>query len=76
MQRIVAPELLDSMASDDPEAIRSRADLKFINRMMAGETWIIKELKKSTENIYVGASTKLQNNTKHCRASKIGSEGY
>jgi SAM-dependent methyltransferase len=46
MQRIVAPEILDSLASDDPEAVRSRADLKFINWMMAGEAWIIRELQK------------------------------
>lgn len=46
IQRIVEPEILDSLPPDDPEAKRSRADLKFINKMMGGESWIIRELKK------------------------------
>lgn len=46
MQRIVEPEILDTLAPDDPEAKRSRADLRFINKMMGGEAWILRELKK------------------------------
>lgn len=46
IQRIVEPEILDSLSPDDPEAKRSRADLRFINRMMGGEAWVIRELKK------------------------------
>ncbi|MFT5881748.1 MAG: hypothetical protein ACI9FG_000235 [Crocinitomicaceae bacterium] len=46
IQRIVEPEILDSLSPDDPEARRSRADLRFINKMMGGESWIIRELKK------------------------------
>ena len=34
MQRVVEPELLDTLAPDDPRAIRSRADLRRINRLM------------------------------------------
>lgn len=34
-QRVVAPEWLDTLATDDPRAIRSRGDLRRINRMMA-----------------------------------------
>jgi hypothetical protein len=34
MQRMVEPELLDTLAPDDPRAIRSRADLRRINRLM------------------------------------------
>ncbi len=34
-QRVVAPEWLDTLAPDDPRAIRSRRDLRRINRMMA-----------------------------------------
>ena len=46
MRRIVEPEILDTLSPADPEAKRSRADLRFINRMMGGEAWIIRELKK------------------------------
>lgn len=34
MQRIVQPEILDSMPPDAPEAVRSRADLRRLNRIM------------------------------------------
>src|SRR5688572_12134903 len=34
MQRLVEPELLDSLPADHPEAIRSRRDLRIINRWM------------------------------------------
>ncbi|MEO1857321.1 MAG: hypothetical protein ABGY95_08180 [Rubritalea sp.] len=46
MMRIVEPEILDSLSPEDPEAKRSRADLRFINTMMGGEAWILRELKK------------------------------
>ena len=46
MQRIVEPEILDTLSPDDPEAKRSRADLRFINKMMGGEAWVLRELKK------------------------------
>lgn len=45
MKRIVEPEILDTLSPDDPEAKRSRADLRFINTMMGGEAWILRELK-------------------------------
>jgi hypothetical protein len=38
MRRVVEPELLDTLAPDDPRAIRSRADLRRINRLMATQT--------------------------------------
>lgn len=34
MNRIVRPELLDELPSDDPRAIRSRRDLRRLNRLM------------------------------------------
>ena len=37
--RIVVPELLDSLPPDDPEAVRSRADLRLINRLMGNTRW-------------------------------------
>jgi len=32
MNRIVAPEVLDGLASDDPAALRSRRDLRRVHR--------------------------------------------
>ena len=46
MQRIVEPEILDSLPIDDPEACRSRADLKWVNRFMGGEKWICKQVEQ------------------------------
>lgn len=44
MQRIVAPEILDSLPAENPEAIRSRADLRVINWFMGNERWILERL--------------------------------
>lgn len=38
MQRLVEPELLDTLAPDDPRAIRSRTDLRRINRLMGTQS--------------------------------------
>ena len=38
MRRLVEPELLDTLAPDDPRAIRSRADLRRINRLMGTQS--------------------------------------
>ncbi|HVR81593.1 MAG TPA: hypothetical protein VHF02_05885 [Luteimonas sp.] len=38
MRRVVEPELLDTLAPDDPRAIRSRADLRRINRLMGTQS--------------------------------------
>lgn len=37
-QRVVAPEWLDTLPADDPRALRSRNDLRRINRLMAAAT--------------------------------------
>lgn len=39
-QRLVLPEILDSLASDDPRANRSRRDLGRINTLMGNYRWI------------------------------------
>ncbi len=39
-QRIVIPELLDHLAPGDPEAQRSRRDLRRINFLMGNERWV------------------------------------
>ena len=44
--RSVIPEILDSLPGDDPEAIRSRKDLRRINFLMGNERWVCGELKR------------------------------
>ncbi|MGB0144336.1 MAG: hypothetical protein ACPGAP_06145, partial [Akkermansiaceae bacterium] len=43
MERVVCPEILDSLAGDDPRAVRSRRDLRLINVLMGNERWILKQ---------------------------------
>ena len=47
MKRVVVPELLDDLPVDDPQAIRSRRDLRLINALMGNERWIARVLAKS-----------------------------
>ncbi len=49
-ERVVKPEILDSLDASDPAAIRSRKDLRRINWFMRGETWILQQL-ASIENL-------------------------
>ena len=44
MKREVRPELLDSLPGDDPEAVRSRRDLRLINFLMGNERWILRHV--------------------------------
>lgn len=41
MKRVVVPEILDHLASDDAEARRSRRDLRRINFLMGNERWVL-----------------------------------
>lgn len=43
-QRVLAPEWLDTLAADDPRAIRSRGDLRRINRLMAAQSTLAASL--------------------------------
>ncbi len=45
MIRQVLPEILDSLPGDDPEARRSRRDLRLINFLMGNERWIMRQEK-------------------------------
>ena len=47
--RVVVPELLDHLPADDPEAIRSRRDLRRINFLMGNERWICRTLRRHSE---------------------------
>ena len=50
MLRQVLPELLDHLQADDPEAIRSRRDLRVINFLMGNERWILSSLLKNEDS--------------------------
>ncbi|WP_009960743.1 class I SAM-dependent methyltransferase [Verrucomicrobium spinosum] len=42
--RLVEPEILDSLPHDHPDALLSRADIRFLNTIMGSFRWIRKEL--------------------------------
>jgi len=44
MQRLVEPEILDRLPVDDPEAVRSRRDLRWINFLMGNERWLARRI--------------------------------
>jgi hypothetical protein len=44
VERTVEPEILDRLDWQDPEAIRSRADLVWINRLMGSQRWFLHQL--------------------------------
>lgn len=44
MRRIVEPEILDDLDPANPDAVRSRRDLRLINRFMQGQGWIVKKV--------------------------------
>ena len=45
MKRVVVPEILDHLAADDAEALRSRRDLRRINFLMGNERWVLAALR-------------------------------
>lgn len=53
MKRLVSPEILDTLDGADPEALRSRRDLRLINFLMGNERWLLKEIAKQqgTDNL-------------------------
>lgn len=54
IKRIVIPELLDHLPPDDPEARRSRLDLRRINFFMGNERWICREARRFPEAVSRG----------------------
>jgi 2-polyprenyl-3-methyl-5-hydroxy-6-metoxy-1,4-benzoquinol methylase len=57
-ERVVNPEILDSLDPSDPAAIRSRKDLRRINWFMRGEAWILQqlvEMKDLSKVVEIGA---------------------
>lgn len=49
--RKLTPELLDSLPCDHPGAIRSRRDLRFINRFLGNNRWILDTIPPDTSHI-------------------------
>ena len=50
-QRLLVPELLDSMDPFDPQAIRSRWDLRVINAFLGNERWITSQCRRQAPTI-------------------------
>ncbi|MEO7413189.1 MAG: hypothetical protein ABIZ81_07515 [Opitutaceae bacterium] len=46
MQRILEPELLDSLAPEDPDALHSRRDLRLTNQILGNHRWLTRTLRK------------------------------
>ncbi len=46
MNRLVEPEMLETLAEDDPGAIQSRKDLLLVNGIMGNHRWIMRELRQ------------------------------
>ena len=44
MNRIVEHEILDDLDPADPDAVRSRRDLRLINFLMSGQAWIVRQI--------------------------------
>ncbi len=73
-QRVVRPELLDELDSNDPAAIRSRRDLRVINRLMRGEQWIVNQLtpmRNITRVIELGAGDGILTRKMHAARPDI-----
>ena len=46
MNRVVAPEILETLAADDPDAIQGRRDLLKVNWIMGNHRWLLRTLKR------------------------------
>lgn len=42
-KRVIRPEILDDLAPDDPRAVRSRRDLRWIDPLMGNSAWVVKQ---------------------------------
>lgn len=54
MMREVREEILDGLSPGDPEAVRSRADLRRINFLMGNSRWIVRQVGKHRESAEKG----------------------
>ena len=44
VRRVVEAEILDGLDPADPDAVRSRRDLRLINKLMAGPSWVVRQV--------------------------------
>jgi len=51
MPRVLTPEILDELPSDDPAAIRSRRDLQRINSVMGNYRWIARKMVNHADEV-------------------------
>ncbi len=49
MQRVVKPEILDTLEFDHPDAVKNRKDILLLNRLMGNYGWLEKQLQKRLE---------------------------
>jgi 2-polyprenyl-3-methyl-5-hydroxy-6-metoxy-1,4-benzoquinol methylase len=54
MERVVEPEILDGLSHDDPEAMRSRRDLRLIHCLMGNESWLLRTLRRFSREAETG----------------------
>jgi len=50
MHRTLVPEILDNLDATDPEAVRSRRDLRRLDLLLGGSRWIVRELGRRDVN--------------------------
>jgi trans-aconitate methyltransferase len=43
-ERVVVAEILDSLPANDPDAIRTRRDLRLVNLLMGNERWVCRSI--------------------------------
>lgn len=57
LDRVIIPEILDSLDASDPRAIRSRQDLRRIDFYLGNSRWILRQLHNlpSTQIVEIGA---------------------
>jgi 2-polyprenyl-3-methyl-5-hydroxy-6-metoxy-1,4-benzoquinol methylase len=52
--RVVESELLDNLDASDPEALRSRRDLRMINALMGNQIWFLRQFRKFPPSSFAG----------------------
>ena len=61
MQRILEPELLDSLPPEDADAVHSRRDLRLTNQLLGNHRWLTRTLRRLLRNgeaaLELGAGT-------------------
>ena len=66
--RRVQPEILDDLPAEDPRAVRSRRDLRLINRLMGNHRWVLRHVAEHSGRVVeLGAGD-------GCLARRIGAD--